>query len=428
MNITLINTFDVGGAAKSCIRLHQGLLAEEITSVLLLKQKTQNIANSVRFQPLEPVLSTQKKIRAKLKRIALELKIVAPPKDPIIPQITFLKQRPKGLEAFSFHYTDIDLTQSPEYLAADIINLHWVADFLDWQSFFIKNTKPVVWTLHDQNPFLGGEHYAERYLGLDAQGYPISRKYTEQEQEEEKKILDIKRSALEQVKNLHIVAPSKWLVESSQNSELLGRFSHHHIPYGYPTDIFKPYDRLFCREVLGIPQDKTVLLFVADSVDNSRKGYVYLQKALECLSETHQQEVFLCAIGSKAHLSSNHQVIELGHVHDERLMAMAYSAANAFVIPSLEDNLPNTMIESALCGTPVIGFNTGGIPSIVINAQTGYLCPEISVQSLRETIEKFLDNPTVFDREKIAHEAKEKYALEVQAQRYIQLYESILSQ
>lgn len=422
MNITLINTFDSGGAAKACIRLHQGLLTQSVQSTLLLRRKSGGVQSSVLF---EPQITFQEKLSNKIRRIAVELKLAK--EDKFWRESAFIRSRPKGLEAFSFPYTDTDLSQSPSYQSADIINLHWVAGFLDWESFFAKNTKPIVWTLHDQNPFLGGEHYAERFLGTDEKGFPIPRKYTQKELDEEKRLLAIKKKALEKVKNLHIVAPSKWLLESSQNSELFGRFPHHHIPYGYPTDIFKAYDRQFCREVLGIPQDKTVLLFVADSVDNSRKGYVYLQKALESLAEKYKQQVFLCAIGSKSNIENQTQVLELGKIHDERLMAMAYSAVDAFVIPSLEDNLPNTMLESVLCGTPVIGFKTGGIPDIVLDAQTGYLCPEISVQSLKETIEKFLENPKVFDREKIAQAAKEKYALEVQAKKYIALYQNILN-
>lgn len=399
MKPLLINTYDRGGAANSCIRLHDGLLAQKVQSTLLLKNKSLGIKEAVVFNPK---LTFQDKLSHKIKRILIKLKLAK--EDKLWRETAFKHSRPKGLESFSFPYSDTDIHQSTHYQTSDIINLHWVAGLLDFPTFFNKNKKPIVWTLHDQNPFLGGEHYAERFLGIDENGYPIPRKYTPAELLEEKRLLKIKQKALQGVQNIHIVSPSRWLLESSQNSALFSKFPHYHIPYGYPTHIFKPYNMTFCRDVLGIPHDKKVLLFVADSVDNSRKGYVFLQKALDKLSESYQNQVVLCAIGSKASLSTDKQVIELGRINDERLMAMAYSAADVFVIPSLEDNLPNTMLESLLCGTPVIGFQNGGIPDVVINQKTGYLCPEISVQSLTETIEKFLDNTVIFDREKIAND------------------------
>ena len=338
--------------------------------------------------------------------------------------------RPKGLEYYSFPQSSFDITKTSAYKDADIINLHWVADFLDWKSFFKRNTKPVVWTLHDQNPFLGIDHYDERFLGIDDRGHPIPRERTALEQKIEARVCAMKKEILSQVDNLSIVTPSKWLYESSRKSELFGRFPHHHIPYGYDTSIFKPYDKRFCREVLGLPQDKILLLFVSDLVGNNRKGFAYLLRAIEQLNESMLAKVSLCAIGAGGIASNSkyaESVTQLGQIHDERLMAMAYSAADAFVIPSLEDNLPNTMIESLLCGTPVIGFNTGGIPESVVDGVNGYICPEISVSGLITTIEKFIDKPHTFEEEEIASRAKEQYGLEKQAEAYASLFGRILA-
>lgn len=427
MKVLLINTYDSGGAANSCLRLHIGLLEQELESKLLLKYKSNfSISNSYVFEQPIPTPSFYKKLSEKFGRIAVELKLAKPNSRIHELQNQFTSQRSKGLEMFSFLNANTDITLSSLYQEADIINLHWVADFLDWESFFSRNTKPIVWTLHDQNPFLGGEHYAERFLGINQQGFPIKREYTNTELKEQDKILNLKKNVLKNVDNLFVVSPSKWLLESSKNSELFAKYPHYHIPYGYPKHIFKPYDKKFCREVLGLPQDKTILLFVADSVDNHRKGFVYLKNAIEKLSSKYQKEVLLCAIGKKNNLSASNNLIELGKIVDERLMAIIYNSADAFIIPSLEDNLPNTMIESVLCGTPTIGFPTGGITDAIQDGENGYLCPEISVNALKETIEKFLDNPHFFDTEKIASDAKAKYALDVQAKAYINLYQKIL--
>jgi len=428
MKILLINTYDFGGAANACLRLHKGLLKQKLESNVLLKSKTNDFQNTETFQPL-PITppAPYTRIKDKIHRIALEFKLAKPKKEPFTYQEEFKKQRNKNLEMFSYPNSHYDITQSSTFQQSDIINLHWVADFLDWKSFFTKNTKPVVWTLHDQNPFLGGEHYPEVFLGIDEKGFPIKRKYTERELEEENKLLNLKKEILKNVANLHIVSPSKWLLEKSKKSELFSRYKHSHIPNGFPIDIFKPYKQKFCREVLGIPQDKKVFLFVSDSLENNRKGYAYLQQALENISEKYRKNLVLCAIGNQKNVKNQNTILKLGKIKDERLMAIAYSAADIFIIPSLEDNLPNTMIESILCGTPVIGFGIGGIPEVILGNQIGYLCPKISVQSLKETIEKFLENPNIFDREKIAQEARAKYALGVQAKKYIELYRDIFN-
>jgi glycosyltransferase involved in cell wall biosynthesis len=111
--------------------------------------------------------------------------------------------------------------------------------------------------------------------------------------------------------------------------------------------------------------------------------------------------VTLCAIGSRSGTRTPDGIVELGHFSDERLMSIAYSAADAFVIPSLEDNLPNTVIESLLCGTPVIGFSVGGIVDMVQNGVNGLLCREATTEGLMEQLEHFTRGSVVFDRDRI---------------------------
>lgn len=421
MKILHINTYDFGGAAKSCIRLHLGLLKTNLSSKVLLNQKTQNVENTFVFQDTTEH-SFGKKLKNKVIRIAKELKIL-PLYNAQEKRVIQLQKERKGLEAFNFPISTSDITQNPLYYEADIINLHWVANFLDWKTFFAQNTKPIVWTLHDQNPFLGIEHYAERFIGIDENGYPIPRKYTDLELQESAYWLIYKKKCLQNVKNLHIVSPSKWLLESSKNSELFAQYPHYHIPNGFPTDIFRPLDKKVCREILGLPLEKKIILFVADSVESTRKGFAFLKKALEQLQNP---EVCLCAIGSKTQLEQKENLIELGKIVDERLMAMAYSAADVFVIPSLEDNLPNTMIESLLCGTPVVGFPTGGICDVVENGKNGYLCEEISVQNLYEAIGWTLENLNSLNRYLISNDAIQKFSLNKQAEAYKKLYHFVL--
>ncbi len=419
MKPLLINTADRGGAAKACLRLHEGLLQQNINSTVLLKNKTNNqIAETyqISLQAIERTLKT--KITTKTLNILKELKLYKPKSD------NFISNRPKGLEMFSYPNSKINLLKSDLYQNADIINLHWVADFLDYKSFFQYNKKPVVWTLHDQNPFSGGEHYTEKYLGIDKSGYPIKRIITKTEQNKFAEILKIKKEALSNFDNLHIVALCYWMANEVKQSEVFGKYPVNIIPNGIDSTIFKPRNKAYSRELLNIPQDKKVVLFVADSISNKRKGYVYLERAFEQLKN---KDVILCSIGAKSSiLKKNKNIIELGHIADELLMSIIYSAADVFVIPSLIDNLPNTVLESIMCGTPVIGFPVGGIPDMIQDGENGYLTKEISVPALVKTISKFLETSNVFDNDTIRKNAVKKYYLQVQANNYIKLYEQIL--
>jgi len=420
MKILIVNTYDRGGAANACLRLHKRLLQQNIQSKVLLRNKTnQNIPKTynISIQTIERSLKT--KITTKTLNILKELKLYRPKPD------NFTDSRHVGLEKFSYPNSIYDITKSDLYKNVDIINLHWVANFLDYPSFFIKNNKPVVWTLHDQNPFLGHEHYAETSCGVDINGYPIKRVVTKTEKQKFKEFIKIKKDSLSNFKNLHIVALCNWMADEVKQSEIFCNYPINIIPNGIDSYTFKPRDKTYSRELLNIPQNKKVILFVSDDVDKIRKGYIFLQYAFE---QINRDDTVLMSIGPQnRNLFKKKNYIELGFVQEELLMSIIYSAADVFIIPSLMDNLPNTVLESIMCGTPVIGFPVGGIPDMIQDGVNGYLTKEISVAALLGTIEKFLETQEKFNSNKIRENAIEKYDLSVQANNYINLYQSILN-
>ncbi|WP_158838009.1 glycosyltransferase [Polaribacter sp. L3A8] len=423
MKVLLVNTYDRGGAANACIRLHKGLLQEGMESNVLLRTASKNIPFTYVASPIDKQVkhSIYKKIKLKATKILKELKLLK-----VKPQKTnkFLINRDARLEMFSYPNSNFDITESELYKEADIINLHWVSNFLDYASFFKKNKKPVIWTLHDMNPFTGGEHYLEDFLGIDESGKPKKRSVTEIEKKEFLKNLKIKKEALQNVSNLHIVTLCTWMSEEVKKSELFKNYPIHLIPNGLDTTIFKPIDQKYSREVLGLPQDKKIVLFVSDSISNNRKGFVFLKNALELVK---RKDVILCAIGRKnENLKEDNNIIELGVIHDERLMSVVYNAVDVFVIPSLMDNLPNTAIESLLCGTPVIGFPKGGITDIIEHGVNGYLTEDISVKSLVIQLNIFLDTSKIFNSVNIRDNAIKKYSLQVQATSYIKLFNKLV--
>jgi glycosyltransferase involved in cell wall biosynthesis len=422
MKVLHINTYQYWGAAKACIRLHERLLAQGVDSKLLSLQVNHKTIASYQYNKKEIAYmpTFRQRLVDRAKRLLAKMLIDIGEKKE---SLNHLAGRPSHFELFSTLENVYDISQNKLVQDADIINFHWVAGFLDYNSLK-KIKKPIVWTLHDMNPFTGGCHYDSGCgkFTTDCSNCPqlegtINPNLSSQ-------ILNKKKEALVGLDNFHVVSPSIWLKEESQKS-IFKTYPHYHIPNSFPKKTFQPRDKEFSRNLLDLPSDKKIILFVADSIHNARKGYAYL---VEAIAKLNNKNILLCAIGNNTHLSNSPiPCIELGRIEDEKLMSVAYAAADVFVIPSLEDNLPNTVAESLCCGTPVIGFNVGGIPDMVQDGTNGYLCPEISVNSLKQTIEKFLENPTIFDREKISKEAHEKYALEIQAKAYIDLYQRILT-
>ncbi|PWH82811.1 hypothetical protein DIS18_11320 [Algibacter marinivivus] len=421
MKVLLVNTSDVGGAGKACARLHLGLLNMEVDSKLLLAKKMSNFkASYVLHQKTNNSLFF--KIENKVLSVLRRIKLLKPSKK--TQEELFIKNRIKGLEKFSFPNSNYDITESELYKQADVINLHWVSDFIDYQSFFKKNTKPVVWTLHDMNPFSGGEHYEEKYLGIDKKGFPIKRVFLDEEVSTFKSVLNLKMEALSNVDNLHFVTLCNWMTNQLKQNDFFEKFLIHKIPNGIDSNIFRIRDKSSSRELLNIPQEKKVILFVADLIDANRKGLNFLVRAIERLEQTNIQ---LFVIGNKNEdLNRFKNIIQYGKVYDEELLSSVYSAADAFVIPSLMDNLPNTVLESLLCGTPVIGFPVGGILEIINHNKNGLLAKEVSVDALVESISDFLKNGVSYSIEDIRKDAVNKYDEKVQAKNYIKLFESLV--
>jgi glycosyltransferase involved in cell wall biosynthesis len=239
-----------------------------------------------------------------------------------------------------------------------------------------------------------------------------------------------KRKSLESLaeRKFRVVTPSRWLAEQARKSTLLGRFPCSVIPYGLDIEVFQPRDPRLMREALGIPLTAKVVLFLADGVDDPRKGREFLLRALEGMADS--QNLFLLTLGRGGPL-------ELGafpHVHvnavaDDRLLSCVYSAADVFVAPSLQDNLPNTVLEAIACGVPVVGFASGGIPDAVRQGETGLLAPLRDVRGLREAVRELLATESI--RTEMARNCRrvavQEYALEIQARRYLELYRAMIS-
>jgi glycosyltransferase involved in cell wall biosynthesis len=418
VKILHVSLWDNGGAGNAAYRLHRSLLDLGISSSFLcLNKKKQD----------ETVYLLDVKSNGEL-RVINNLGMSS-----LLPALRSAWDLYRKLPFSKVYeiYTDLSCVPGIHNLdlwkEADVVNLHWVAGMLDYKElgkYFVD--KKIVWTLHDMNSFTGGCHYSgscTRYqhacydcpmLGYEKVDYA-------------RDIWNEKNKALKECK-IHVVTPSKWLGQCAQKSSLLKKKVFHVIPYSLPVEtIFKPHENpREIKKILGIESTELMLLFVSESVSNTRKGLAYLLPAVSMLPRSTSIKLVLVGkYDNQLYKNINIPIISVGTIAEVQTMAALYSAADAFVIPSLEDNLPNVVLESLACGTPVVGFNIGGIPDMVEHLKTGYLAKEKDVDDLAYGIVWTLDNSRSMENN-CRMKAVSCYAPKVQANAYIELYQSLL--
>jgi len=416
---------DFGGAGKAAYRLHKGLQVIGVDSTMLVLNKRSG-DSSVKVLPNDYSSGMTSCLN------------VSAYNSPVWNQqtvrwhklISEYPNRPAGLEMFTDAVSDVRLNLVQEIQDADIINLHWVAGAMDWPGLPLSiRGKPIVWTLHDMNPFTGGCHYAgdcKKYikkcgacpqLGSDNENDLSCQAW--------KQKYDVYKDL-----NINIVTPSRWLGKCAAESKLFSPFQVTVIPNGFPIDIFKPYPKAEIRKQLNISETSKVILFGTDSVLNERKGFRYLLEALNKIPLKIGNDITILTFGSlpkDIKIPSKYSVMNLGSIVDEKQLAMAYSTADVFVLPSLEDNLPNTVVESMACGVPVVGFDIGGIPDMIEHKKTGYLVKPKDIDGLIEGIDWIISSISsgIDFLKQCRVKVEKEYALEMQADAYRDLYERI---
>jgi glycosyltransferase involved in cell wall biosynthesis len=213
---------------------------------------------------------------------------------------------------------------------------------------------------------------------------------------------------------------------------MLGRFPVLHIPHGVDTEAYQPLDREACRRTLGIPMGKKVMMFLAADLNNKLKGGDLLIDALERLPASLRKEAVLLLLGNggdKIAKAVDMPSIVLGYVGSDRLKAACYSAADVFVHPSRAEVFGYAVLESMACGTPVVGFRVGGVPDLVRPHVSGVLAePFDIVQFVGGILEVIEDaNHREGMRQRSRQIVKEEYTLDLQIQRYVDLYRQLMA-
>lgn len=418
MNVVHINSFDLlGGAARAANRLHTGLKRLGVRSSMFVAEKRgSDDSVTIYHPPVDPWNRIGREVRRQLLGRAIN---------------RYRATAPAGLSFFSDDRTIYGRDPWRLLPEADVINLHWVIGFLDYKAFFssLPPHKPVVWTLHGMDPMTGGCSFDAACGRFTAECGACPQFGSQSSSDLTHQVWQRKKNAYSKIatSQLQIVTPSRWLGGEVRRSSLLKLFDCTVIPNAVDTDVFAPRDRSVAREVLGVPRDAKVVLFLADGVDIPRKGAHLLTQALS--APEARNRLFLLSLGpGRLFPIEGIPRLELGPTDDDRFLSFVYSCADLLVAPSLQDNLPNTVLESMACGTPVVGSSVGGIPDMVRPGITGLLAnPQEPRDLIRAILELLSDSERLKQMAQSCRDiACKDYSLAVQAKRYAVLYQDMI--
>lgn len=327
----------------------------------------------------------------------------------------------KNLFAVSIANTGTDISQLPEVREADIIHLHWI----NQGGLSLRNIeqlqafgKPVVWTMHDMWPFTGICHHANECTQYQTKCLSCP------------KNADILAKVTFDKKmhiwhNIAFVGCSRWIASLAGKSRLTHDGQVLSIPNPIDTTLFVPIAKTQAKQQLGLDPSMRYVLFGAVNSATPAKGVKYLLEADQQLTGQNIQYLVLGRNGKLIIDQLTHKGVELGFVNDDKQKALIYNAADVFVTPSFEENLPNMIMEAMACETPCVGFNVGGIPEMIDHQVNGYVAHYKDAKDLAEGIKWVLAS-----EDDLGAQARQKvlnaYSEENVANQYIELYKSLL--
>jgi glycosyltransferase involved in cell wall biosynthesis len=416
MRVAHINTYMTGGASVVAKRLHEALLSTEVDSILLSKY-------GIKGNTLKHIYFKDGRLRNFLRKhisspsIAPAAKILLE-----ILQHPNLKGKPLGYEMFSPLHIDQETDKFEVLEDREIIHLHWVNDFIDYESFFKKfSKKKFVWTLHDMNPITGGCHHSDGCLKFETICVQCPQLKNTVDENYSLQIQDAKLKALSQLRDdqLIIASPSNWLADLSKKSQITKRFRHTVIPNPTFKETMVFEGKIPARQQLGLPLDKKIIMFASENLNNPRKGVDLLFKAIQSIDT---KGILLLGIGRKSVSPQGVEFVFTGRITNSVELARYFRAADIFVTSTVAENSPLVVIESLCCGTPVVASHIGGIPDL-INKENGMLFPVGNISELASSISKALFE-TNFNNEEIRKNALAMHNPFKVAEDYIRLYKS----
>lgn len=413
MTLILSHSDFSGGAARAAYRLHRALLTANIESYLQV-----GIKLSDDWRVLGPSGKLQKIIYQfgpTIDRLTAKLQQTT---NPILHSAAWLG----GLRANKINNS-----------MADVINLHWICGGFMSVEEIGRITKPIVWTLHDSWAFCGAEHHPP---GVETARWRQG--YTKSNRDPRHSGLDIDRWVwLRKQKAWKrpfcIITPSNWLAGCARDSALLHDWPITVVPNPLDTEIYRPLDKSIARKILRLPPDVKLVLFGAvGGTKMPTKGWDLLQVALARMASRvpnvhgvifgQSEPKHVPALGLPLHW--------MGHLHDDATLALLYSAVDVMVVPSRQENLPQSGTEAQACGCPVAAFNASGLPDVVVHGGTGYLAKAYSTDDLAKGIEWIIadDERHSLLSAKARERAVSLWSLGVVLPQYLEVYRRAIEQ
>ena len=411
MRVLIVNTSErTGGAAVAANRLMKALINHGVKAKMLVRDKESD-----------------------------SLTVVGLPKSPMLHWhflwerlVIFVRSRfsRKHLFEIDLANTGSDITGLPEFKEADVIHLHWINQgMLSLSNIqkILRSGKPVVWTMHDIWPATAICH-----LTLGCRSFTSACKSCRLLSGGSALTQSVwrKKQRLFEDGDIHFVACSHWLESEAKSSALLKRHKITSIPNPIDTHIYNNRcNKQEVRQQLGLPADKKLVLFVSQRVTNPNKGMDYLIEGCRLLKDVPQLGVVI--LGGHAEEVADQLPFEtypLGYVNDEHRIVDIYNAVDVFVLPSLSENLPNTIMEAMACGVPCVGFRVGGIPEEIDHKQNGYVADYRNAEDLARGIRWIL---TEADYESLSRHAVQKvaqnYSQQSVALKYLDVYQQAMA-